>query len=41
MDSLVDSSDFFVVEERFEMVEAEGLSKQRSRPVTGRFALRM
>jgi len=30
--SVVDFAEFFVIEERFEMVEAEGLSKkQRSR----------
>lgn len=35
-DSVVDLGEFFVVEEPFEMVEAEGLSKQRSRPWHGR-----
>jgi len=29
--SVVDFAEFFIIEERFEMVEAEGLSKQRSR----------
>jgi hypothetical protein len=35
-DSVVDSSEFLVVEEPFEMVEAEGLSNQRSRLSLGR-----
>lgn len=35
-DSVVDFAEFFVIEERFEMVEAEGLSKQPSRRSHGR-----